>query len=118
MTNAILADFPAYIVIALPKGHDITLTNDKGYARTAPITFRVKSLKRDKAGNEYLRAFTIGCDGDNAENVWAYGNGAMITSSKSSKDFCIGIELGQKIRIKGRDYTVEEDANNNIKLVA
>lgn len=118
MTNPILADFPAYTVLALPEDHDIILTDDKGYARIAPITFRVKSLKRDKAGYEYLRSFTIGCDGDNSENVWVYGNGSMITNSKSSKDFCIGIELGQKIRIEGREYIVEEDANNNIKLIA
>ena len=107
-----LADYPAFAVFELQG--DINLTNDKGYVRTAPVKFYLKGFPGDK--DEYLRSFTIGCDGDKPENVWAYGNGAMLTSHKVDKEIAFGLELGQRISIEGVSYIVKPDHNHNIKF--
>ena len=112
----VLADFPAYTVLALADEANIQLDNDKGYARTSTLTFRVKSFPKDKY--EYLRSFTIGCDGDNADNVWAFGNGSTLTAEARSKEYCAGIELGQVLTIEYKQYRVDPAPNKNIKLVA
>jgi hypothetical protein len=112
----ILATYTAFDVLGLSEGADIALSNDKGYVRTAPFAFALKGFPGDR--DEWLRAFSIGCDGDNASNVWAYGNGAMITSEARAKEVRIGIELGQTIQIEGQLYKVTAAPNKNIALVA
>lgn len=110
----ILADYPAFTVLALPEGHNITFTEDKGYARTCPVAFHVRKLKRDRYN--YTRSFTLGCDGDNAENVWAFGNGATLSAEPRAKQVVFGIEIGEIITIEGRQFKVTEAPNNNIAL--
>ena len=110
-TMTILADYPAVTVVAAHDGYDIQLDNDKGYARTSNIEFMLRGFPKDKY--EYIRSFTIGSDDETG--VWAFGNGAMLTSEKRAKKIAIGIELGQTIRVEGRDY-VEAAPNKNIKL--
>jgi len=112
MTN-VLADYPAFTVIALPEGHDLTLDNDKGYARTCSIALRIKAFPRDKY--EYLRSFTIGFD--ETDGYWTYGNGSMISSERSAKEYCLGASLGDTIRVEGQDFIIKAAPNNNIKLV-
>lgn len=112
----ILATFPAFDVLALADDADILLTNDKGYARTAPLTFALKGFPGDRY--EWVRSFSIGCDGDDASNVWAFGNGSMLTAEPRAKELRIGLELGQTIRIEGQLYRVDAAANKNIALVA
>ena len=108
----ILANHPAVMVVAAHDGYDIQLDNDKGYARTSKIEFILRGFPKDKY--EYIRSFTIGSDDETG--VWAYGNGATLTSGKKAKKIAIGIELGQTIRVEGKDYVVEAAPNNNIKL--
>jgi len=113
-TLSILAEYPAVLVLEIPATMDIQLTNDKGYARTAPFAIYLKSFTRDRY--EFIRSFTIGCDGDNPENVWAYGNGSMLTAEERRQETAFGVELGQVIRVEGREFRVEPDHNHNIKL--
>lgn len=109
-----LATFPAFDVIALPEGHDITLSDDHGYCRTAPIAFALKGFPGERY--EWVRGFTIGCDGDDPAHVWAFGNGAMLTAETRAKETRVGIELGDRIQIEGADYIVEAAPNHNISL--
>jgi hypothetical protein len=110
-----VANFPARTVFSWDQ-FNIELNVEKfdGQVRTTSKTITIKAFKGDK--HEYLRDFTIGWDKD--DGVWAYGNGAMITSSPTEHSISLGYELGDTIRIDGDLYTIEEAPNHNIKLVA
>jgi hypothetical protein len=114
-TAHVLADFPAVTILALPERHNIALTDDKGYARTAPVALYVRRFPNDRY--DFIRAFTVGCDGDNAENVWAYGNGAMITAEARRKEIAVGCDLYDTVTIDGRQYRVHPAPNHNIQFV-
>lgn len=114
--SELLASYPAFNVISVPEEADLQLTHDKGYVRVFPFAVRVKRLARDKY--DYIRSYTIGCDGDNADNVFAFGNASVLSSyQESGKDVCVGVELGQILKIEGKSFKIQEDFNNNIKLV-
>jgi len=110
----ILADYPAFMVTSLPEGHDIPLTEDKGYCRTSPIVLRIAGFKNEKSGHEYLSGFAIGAD--DKSGVWAYGRGSMLTAERRAKEYHFGASIGDTIRIEGVDYIIREAANKNIKF--
>jgi hypothetical protein len=112
----LIADFPAVAIFALPTDHDIRLSEYKGNYRTASLSLRIKSFKRTRPGYEWLSSFTIGCD--HKDGVWAYRNATMLTDTPRDKDIAFGAELGDLIRIEGSEYRIEEDHNQNIKLIA
>lgn len=112
----ILADHPAVTILALPEDHDMQLTNDKGYCRTGVMSLYVRAFPGDRY--EFIRSFTVGCDSDDATKVWAFGNGAMLTAEPRDKEIAVGCDLGDTIRIEGREYRVDPAPNNNIALTA
>ena len=119
MTNhaelTLVADFPAQSVYSCSQ-FDIPLNVEKydGEVRTSSHNITIKAFSGDKY--EYLRDFTIGWDAEGG--VWAYGNGAMLTSEKRAKKITLGYELGDTIRIDGKLYTIEAAPNHNITFVA
>lgn len=116
MTNAILADHPAVKIHSLAEGHNIELTDDKGYARTGPVALYIRAFPGDRY--EFIRSFTIGCDGDDPSNVWAFANTSVLSDSPSDKRAAVGCELGDTIHIEGGDYRVDPASNKNITLTA
>ena len=110
-----VANFPARTVFSWDQ-FNIKLDVEKyeGEVRTASKIITIKAFKGDKY--EYVRDFTIGWDND--AGVWAYSNGAMITSDPTEHSISVGYELGDTISIDGDLYTIEEASNHNIKFVA
>lgn len=110
-----VADFPTKAVYSYEKLNiPLDVERYDGEVKTSSITVTIKSFSGDKY--EYVRDFTVGWDADSG--VWAYGNGAVLSSQNRSKTFSFGYELGDTIKIDGEIYTIEAAPNHNITFVA
>lgn len=108
-----LAEFAAYKILKFPE-NGIKFDKEDNYSKTLSIELIIKQIKNSES--KWIHSFTIGCDKDNGNNVWAFGNGGALTSHEQKQKIVYGAEIGDIIKIENQQFQIENDFNKNIKF--
>lgn len=113
--NYFLANYPALTVIN-PKSVEtevnFKLDEDKGYCKRSTQMITIRAFPRDKY--EYIRNFYfVFADGEYFCNP-----SAAVVSTTTEHRVTVGYELGDTVKIEGKEFILEAAPNNNISLKA
>lgn len=114
MTSAvsIVSNLPGSLVVS---NADAVLPLDRegaGDSLMSSINITIRAFANDKY--EWVRNYTVGWD--SKDGHWAFGNGSMVTSSKTEQKVYLGYEIGDTINIAGEVLTICAASNHNIKF--